>query len=1265
MKKLILLPIALLSFWCYGQEYSVPVVVPQSPQAASLSKYNEYPVGNFTGIPSISIPLYTISSGDITIPLELSYHAGGFRVNEEASWVGLGWTLSGDYVISQSVKGADDFTGYNGGSNVLVLSYLNAPKIIDIMSSGSTSTGGYFGDQCIPGEINPGDNGFNCGGGLYNGDYSYCHSDSATVDGKIVDYSAFCNLAFDWEPDVFSLSIPGAGGKFVLGQDTTVYFLEKQDLKVKKNNQGFLVTTSDGIQYEFYKRSITTNAFYQETGAEWHLTRVISSKNPGKQVRIVYREGDWISQYSYSAMAKLEMNSTSYIIEPKPVTTSKYKETYIDSIFYDEGYVKFYSKINGRTDLKDADLLDSIRIFNYKKTPIKTFVFKTSNFIAATSGGGYLAEYLQAGIINNSNLTHRLKLDTLIERNGKKDQKKHIFGYSTIKLPSKDSYSQDHWGFYNGEPNSSLLPAFEDELYYERPDYGVKVYHNIPGANRKANPSYANACILKKIIYPTGGYTSFEYEANTFENTYATHSSTYFYQDYVKWIDILCSPDTSPIIEIHDPPYPQDAVQIENMMVSMIAIPWNYTGYPPLLTDNSRFQISISGTDNLGYPDNIYESYGWQNDDYNDDDYPYWNSISNTHNLNGIFNTTGPINMNVIVGRSYESKRIQYSFYCRVKRPISSLTEENYAGGLRIKRIEHYDGNNVENNIIKTYEYTNGLLKTPVRYYHMIDRDSEYGFTKFLFSSNARNSLSYNQGSHIGYSKVIEKIGANGESGKTEFVFDNHENRVMQMNFKPPSVPNSYQELFDGKLIYKNIYDQSGLLVTQTINHYGILDEKIIKGIYQTGYNGVYSIGRGGFHYYPIYARWEALIGTDEISFDRSNASDSVINSTTYGYTGLNHIQPTSVGKTLSDGSLSITLNKYAGDYTFTECQTYLSDCNTTYKNQLQVCDESYWNCLPTWNVNDSCYSRYQIVYQQRYDQNYIRFYAIYNFLYGHDKAIEKIEEMTKEQTALDYSLCRRQYIGPCYYALDSCRQSAENQLEVCQANYEPYVIAYRDLLDDKAIIIDELGQKAPATLVESVTYRDNTVTEGTLYQFKQVGTAILPSEIFSLNVLQGLAFTPSSIVNHIFSSSGQYKSQIKINYYDNGNIKEALKTDDYTTTYIWGYNENYPVAKIENLPYASVSQNVKTNVALLQNYTSMGDESIRNNLKQLNTTIRGLLGPRIMISTYTYIPSVGVTSETNPNNITIYYEYDNMGRLKLIRDHEGNIVKTFKYQYK
>ena len=51
-------------------------------------------------------------------------------------------------------------------------------------------------------------------------------------------------------------------------------------------------------------------------------------------------------------------------------------------------------------------------------------------------------------------------------------------------------------------------------------------------------------------------------------------------------------------------------------------------------------------------------------------------------------------------------------------------------------------------------------------------------------------------------------------------------------------------------------------------------------------------------------------------------------------------------------------------------------------------------------------------------------------------------------------------------------------------------------------------------------------------------------------------------------------------------------------------------------------------------------------------------------IITYTMDPGVGITAITDANNIISYYEYDTVGRLKLVKNDKGEIVKISTYYY-
>jgi|GEM_PF-4239097 len=52
----------------------------------AFSKYGDIPVSLYTGVPQITIPIYTLQEGDVVLDVNLSYHAGGHKGDEVASF---------------------------------------------------------------------------------------------------------------------------------------------------------------------------------------------------------------------------------------------------------------------------------------------------------------------------------------------------------------------------------------------------------------------------------------------------------------------------------------------------------------------------------------------------------------------------------------------------------------------------------------------------------------------------------------------------------------------------------------------------------------------------------------------------------------------------------------------------------------------------------------------------------------------------------------------------------------------------------------------------------------------------------------------------------------------------------------------------------------------------------------------------------------------------------------------------------------------------
>ncbi len=75
--------------------------IPSSPNMTEMSKFCYMPVSYYTGIPNISINLGTLYCGSISVPISVSYYAGGIKVDQVASNIGLGWSLNAGGIISR------------------------------------------------------------------------------------------------------------------------------------------------------------------------------------------------------------------------------------------------------------------------------------------------------------------------------------------------------------------------------------------------------------------------------------------------------------------------------------------------------------------------------------------------------------------------------------------------------------------------------------------------------------------------------------------------------------------------------------------------------------------------------------------------------------------------------------------------------------------------------------------------------------------------------------------------------------------------------------------------------------------------------------------------------------------------------------------------------------------------------------------------------------------------------------------------------------
>jgi YD repeat-containing protein len=138
--------------------------------------------------------------------------------------------------------------------------------------------------------------------------------------------------------------------------------------------------------------------------------------------------------------------------------------------------------------------------------------------------------------------------------------------------------------------------------------------------------------------------------------------------------------------------------------------------------------------------------------------------------------------------------------------------------------------------------------------------------------------------------------------------------------------------------------------------------------------------------------------------------------------------------------------------------------------------------------------------------------------------------------------------------------------------------------------------------------------------------------------------------------------------YDNNHNLKEVSKKDGTHIYYIWGYNGQFPIAKIENFksPQTSgIETLIGEAISASNSDANYQNEWHENNLRlKLNNIRNHNQFKEALVTTYTYDIIKGVTSITNPRGYTVYYDYDDFHRLKNIKDQDGNILNNYEYNY-
>ena len=1240
----------------------LPNVIPSSTEAASLGKFGEWPVSEYTGIPDISIPLYSIKAGGFNLPIQLSYHAGGVKVDEVSSWAGTGWNLSAGGCISRTVVGlADDWADGLSQEDALV------------------------------------------GGSFLKGSYNLSDTNDYVFFRKVADQQADC------EPDIYYLSIAGLSAKFCIDSLGQFHSIPASNIKILSSpfspggtgsSTQWIVADDKGNIYYFGSNTagvpsgtvgVETSYTGSPTGPHveyvrptaWYITKIITA-NQVDTIYFTYKqkvETYWLQDvvsYSYA-----NDNSIGY-----PVLSSFDQQMGFNSLLFDGqnspgahnasqtggisaltgiqwrgGSISFASNTR-RQDIEDTtgydNMLDSIVVYNTAGTVIKAYS------------------------LNYNDINQRYYLSTLMETGQPGSPVlPYTFGYiSPNQLPLRGSYSQDHWGFYNGAGNSNPLP-FSNQM----PVNSMPVFN----ANRNPDSVLMQYGTLNSINYPTGGTTNFSYEANHY-NPSTVIAGNAPWSTVVSQVQYVAGDTVKPFAQSStiSIPFPQSV---------NLVIDFNNYAHPPqanmsTLPYVSLYQQNGNGTLTLvGY----WDAY---------DDFP---TTTPTPNSNGLYNFTYTVN-NIALSaagtyilvasdsclrltscaesagqpaQAYATAGLTYSGYETA--PPGGSAPLPLAGGLRIKKITNYNANGSFVDA-KQYIYAPGnLLMYPQYVIHteqdvtaQVNAAGESGNETQGFpipgpvfidvmkeTSTSQVVLGETQGVPVGYPQVTEQEldSLGNDKGYTSYTFSYFPDSLNVYNFdftytpwnnttimNPLNPVNSF-EYKRGFLLEKDTYKKGAngsYIKLQSLannynyndynstNHYGQIRGLRLQRLRSTPgyldgpvYDG-YTLPVGvpfspdfGYAFYNVLTSWIQQVSTMETDYDQNGQNPVVKVTSTY------------------------------------------------YDNPVHM--------LPTRTVTNRS-NQDSLVSLVNYPQDYATGTPFIDSLVSHNIATAPIENVTYQ-------------INP------------SGQISVLGGRVTTYLPNGKGLPSQIQLVVTP----APISLSS--------------FKFSNVGTTgTLP---FNTGTKASFSPDPTYVTRANF-----------FNYDDYSNIAQDAKTGDFNHAYLWDYNGEYLVAQVNNaalsdIAYTSFEANGTGNwqvpdttriraysmtgtlcyglnsgntitasglnsgkTYIVSYWSRAGSMTVNGTSGTLGNTVTAggytwnyyehtissatsvsvsgsaaidelrLFPKGSLMTTYTYIPLVGMSSQCSPTNYITYYGYDGLSRLNVVRDMRGNIIKTYNYNY-
>ncbi len=1077
------------------------IIIPPSTTANKFENSNIYKPNLYNGTNNTYIPIYEITIKDFKIPIALTHNYNGFKPGETSSWVGLGWNLNAGGCISRIVMNKPD-EHPDGGYNQ-IRDLLNMPDELTDYSQFSSFLTGLTSEQLSM---------------LAEGTWE-CQPDQFMISAN----------------DLSSKFIRLKNGKYVTIPFKPIQFTNQGSIKDESGHAYYFGSQNDGIGEEVSNTEISSSS---DEG--W--VRIYNTTQKYLLRKIVMASGETITfNYEGESGNTETFDSESYsvpyqkwTINPQktlePISSNSHTMITRGTVYRLSSIVTpneniFFKKGQVRKDMENGILysLGEIEVKNKLDSIVKGWVFYTS----------YIG--------NSSNVNEcRLVLDSIAEygnsRQSLKPSYKFTYNKST-ETPHYKTKSIDHWGYYNGAPNTTLIPR-------EVPNSAYNDYFSHIWGNRESNHLYSQIGLLSKIELPTKGSVSFTYEPNSCGFIESNTINETLYDNIPLYINSTSGTSTGTLNLEYNQSVNIDLYMDPNTLYS--------GGSTPMDTDPMYIQIINTADGQI-----VYEKF---------------ETGEEITAIEKLFLNAGSYQVIATVQKPNQLARITIE-YSKVRKDNNGnvvINKNKIVGGHRVSGISELDYiTNTE--VKKTFKYTvstendrsSGVLVGLPNYdYQYNEMNLQYlpyqshpiqheDILRISRSSNSIRAIASDD-SHLSYSEISEVNSNNGQS----ILFFTSALDFPDIIF-PKDVSNISKSYKRGLLTKKIDFDTSAREVARTENNYDFHNP-----VNKTGIWGIMIVDYEHKSIYPNLSTFKPLHTGSTTSewiplISETNVRDGVSTSKNYIYDNPVHAQPTRV-KLDSNNEESYTYMLYADDYSDTGGGNFIGEMKNAHIINKPVEKVSY--------IKDKLTNSY-----------YVTGGEVYTYKTG------------AQVGQLD-----------CVYKLEL---------------------------------------KNPVLL--------------SLFKFSNRGTA---GEMPHANNSYG-----TFSVSQLDSRYSPVPEKKVVSYDSNNNPRELMFKNNLIVTYLWSYNNQYPIAEIKNATYSEV-------VGALSGITpeQLGSASEPDMAKvEALRHHPGLL--KAQVTTYTYKPLVGILTATDPRGVTTHYEYDTLNRLMqtyIIENGEKKILQKYDYHY-